>query len=84
MKNNEILKKQIIYRSIHRGTKEMDILLGRFVRKNIDKLNEADLVNLNQLLVIEDEIIFKWYFEKNDEMKIPSNSVSDKLKKFKL
>ena len=84
MKNNEILKKQIIYRSIHRGTKEMDILLGRFVRKNIDKLNEADLVNLNQLLVIEDEIIFKWYFEKKTDYRIPKNKVSEMLRVFKI
>ena len=33
MANNEILKKQIIYRSTHRGTKEMDLLLGNFVKK---------------------------------------------------
>ena len=36
MKNKEILKKQIIYRSAHRGSKEMDILLGNFVKEHID------------------------------------------------
>ena len=34
MTNKEILKKQIIYRSTHRGSKEMDILLGNFVKKH--------------------------------------------------
>ena len=38
MINKEILKKQIIYRSSHRGTKEMDLLLEKeqgscFLRK---------------------------------------------------
>ena len=37
MTNKEILKKKIIYRSGHRGSKEMDLLLGNFVKKNIDK-----------------------------------------------
>ena len=37
MTNKEILIKKIIYRSIHRGTKEMDLLLGNFVMKHIDK-----------------------------------------------
>ena len=36
MTNKEILKKQIIYRSMHRGFKEMDLLLGNFVKKYID------------------------------------------------
>ena len=41
MINKKNLKKQIIYRSSHRGTKEMDLLLGSFVKKNIDKLRAA-------------------------------------------
>ena len=39
MKNKEFLKKKIIYRSTHRGDKEMDLLFGNFVRKYIDKFN---------------------------------------------
>ena len=49
MTNKEILKKQIIYRSTHRGTKEMDLLLGKFVKKNIDKLDTAELEDLGTL-----------------------------------
>ena len=41
MTNKEILKKQIIYRSTHRGFKEMDLLLGNFVKKYINKFNEC-------------------------------------------
>ena len=33
MDNKKSIKKQIIYRSTHRGTKEMDLLLGEFVKK---------------------------------------------------
>ena len=35
MKNKKDLKNQILYRSMHRGTKEMDIILGNFVKKYI-------------------------------------------------
>ena len=65
MTNKEILKKQIIYRSMHRGTKEMDLLLGNFVKKYINSLNEIELKDLEKLLLIEDEVISKWYFNKN-------------------
>ena len=84
MKNNDILKKQIIYRSTHRGTKEMDLLLGNFVKKNIHIFTESELNDLENLMKIEDEILQKWYFEENNGNSIPINKISQLLKKFKL
>ena len=84
MTNKEILKKQIIYRSTHRGTKEMDLLLGDFVKKNINIFSDSELKDLGNLMIIEDEILQKWYFEKNDNELIPINKVSQMLKKFKI
>ena len=84
MTNKETLKKQIIYRSTHRGSKEMDILLGSFVKEYVEEFNEADLNNLHNLLLIEDEILYHWYVKKRNNGKIPNNKVSEKLKKFKL
>jgi len=84
MTNKEILKKQIIYRSMHRGTKEMDLLLGNFVKKHIDKLDSNELKDLDKLLFIEDEVIYKWYFENNSNNNIPNTKVSTMIKNFKL
>ena len=84
MTNKEILKKQVIYRSTHRGTKEMDLLLGSFVKKNIDKFSESEINQLEKLLKIDDEIIQKWYFEKNQKDTVPNNKVTQRLKNFKL
>ncbi len=82
MTNKEILKKQIIYRSSHRGFKEMDMLLGNFVKKYIDLLNESDLLDLQNLLLLEDEILYKWYFEKKENNSIKKTKVSAMLKGF--
>ena len=84
MVNKEILKKKIIYRSMHRGTKEMDLLLGNFVKKHIDEFNDTELKDLEKLLLIEDEVIYKWYIEKNLDKLIPRTKVSMMLKNFKL
>ena len=80
----EILKKQIIYRSMHRGTKEMDLLLGNFVKKYVDEFNVTELKDLEKLLFIEDEVIYKWYIKKNSDRLIPKTRVSMMLKNFKL
>ena len=84
MENKEILRKQIIYRSMRRGTKEMDLLLGNFVKKHIDEFNDTELKDLEKLLLIEDEVIYKWYIEKNLDKLIPRTKVSMMLKNFKL
>ena len=84
MLNKEILKKQIIYRSMHRGTKEMDLLLGNFVKKYVKEFNITELKDLEKLLFMEDEIIYKWYIEKNSNKTIPKTKVSIMLKNFKL
>lgn len=84
MSNSQILKKQIIYRSSHRGTKEMDLLLGSFVKKYINTFTDSDLDDLKKLLFVEDEIIYKWYFKKDSVNDIPNTKISSMLKNFKL
>ena len=78
------LKKKIIFRSSHRGNKEMDLLLGNFVKKFINTFNTKELVELDFLLGIDDEILYKWYFNKKKNELIPQNDITKKLRQFKL
>ena len=84
MTNKEILKKQIIYRSMHRGTKELDLLLGNFVKRHIDEFNNTELKDLEKLLFMEDQVIYNWYFKKDSNNPMPNSKVSAMLKNFKL
>ena len=84
MTNKENLKKQIIYRSLHRGTKEMDILLGNFVKKYINNINYDELLDLEKLMHIDDEIIHKWYFNNKTNQEIDNLKISRQFKSFKL
>ena len=83
MKNKKNLIKQIIYRSSHRGSKEMDLLLGNFVKKYINVFDDKDLSDLYELLSIEDEIIYKWYFKKRNNLIIANNKITKMLKEYK-
>ena len=83
MKNKKNLIKQIIYRSSHRGSKEMDLLLGNFVKKYINVFDDKDLSDLYELISIEDEIIYKWYFKKENNLIIINNKITKMLKDYK-
>tara|TARA_Y100000590_G_scaffold174663_2_gene199671 strand:+ start:1045 stop:1293 length:249 start_codon:yes stop_codon:yes gene_type:complete len=50
MKNNiNYLKKQIIYRCTHSGTKETDFLYEKFIISKINKLNKKDLESIIEI-----------------------------------
>ena len=84
MDKNEILKKKIIYRSSHRGTKEMDLFLGNFVKININSLNNDELEDLDTILSMEDEVLQKWLFS-NESLNVSlKTKVTEKIKKFKI
>ena len=72
MTNTEVLIKQIIYRSMHRGTKEMDLLLSYFVERNIDKFGYKELNDLNNILSLDDDVIHNWYFNINSNNNAPT------------
>jgi len=84
MKKESILKKKIIYRSEYRGTKEMDLLLGKFVKKYIDKFSDKELEHLEQFLKIDDDTLLKFYLDKKNELKLKDNKIFQLFKSFKI
>ena len=81
--NIDELKKKIIYRSNYRGTKEMDKLLGKFVKKYINELQEEDLIDLDKLLNIDDTNLYNFYNGFDTEFEIEKTNISLLFKNFK-
>ena len=84
MNSIDLLRKKILYRSEYRGIKEMELLLNSFVKKHINDFSIVELKQLDDLLNFDDDSLFKWYLNKNEEIKIPNNKVSNLLKNFKI
>ena len=76
------LKKKIIYRSNYRGTKEMDKLLGAFVKKYINDLSDDDLVKLEKLLDIDDTNLYNFLNGLETDFIFEKNNVTDLFKNF--
>ena len=80
--NIQDLKKKIIYRSLYRGSKEMDSLLGSFSKKYVNILNEEDLVCLSKLMDIDDENLYKYNQGLKTTVKINENKVTKLFRGF--
>ena len=85
MNNNiDTLKKKILYRSNYRGTKEMDNLVGSFVKSILDELDLKNLELLNEFIEIDDDNLLKFYRNLDTEFEFKENFITQKFKDFKL
>ena len=55
-------RRRLLFRSWHRGIREMDLVYGRFADAHIAALSEADLDDLEKLLELRDQQVFDWIF----------------------
>ncbi|MBR1120891.1 succinate dehydrogenase assembly factor 2 [Bradyrhizobium lablabi] len=51
-------RKRLLFRCWHRGTREMDLILGRFADAEIANLGDGDLDRLEQLLEVPDPDLY--------------------------
>ena len=58
--------------------------MNLFLSQYINKIDIKDLNNLIDLLSLEDEVIYNWYYGRKKVKKIPVNKISEMLKNFKL
>jgi len=61
----ETRRKRLLYRSVYRGNKENDILLGQFARAHIAEFTAAELDQYERLLQAGDNDIYDWVSGKN-------------------
>ena len=53
-------RRKLLFRSWHRGIREMDLVLGRFADAQIATLSDADLDEYEAWLEVPDQQIFSW------------------------
>jgi antitoxin CptB len=73
-------RKRLIFRSEHRGTKEMDLLMGSFAKKFIPSFTESELSEYEELLMNNDPDLYNWIIGKEAT---PANIDSDLFQKLK-
>lgn len=53
-------RKKILFRSAHRGIKEMDIMIGGFASAHIATLSDSELDEFEALMEIPDQDLLAW------------------------
>ena len=64
------VRKKLSIRSWRRGTKELDLILGRFSNKNLINFEMSELDLYEQFLSYDDYLIYNWLFDKEDTPRI--------------
>ncbi len=75
----ETKSKRLLFRSKHRGTKEMDILLGGYYEENMQGFSEQQLSTFEGLLNEPDDDLYAWALGREA---VPSEIDSDVLRGF--
>lgn len=74
----ENTRKKLIFRSWHRGTREIDLLLGRFADAHLPDFDAGELQQYEDLLVNSDPDLYNWMTGKESP---PANVRCDVLQK---
>ena len=74
----------MLYRSVYRGNKENDILLGQFARAHIAEFDAAELEQYALLLTAGDNDIYDWVARKVEPPRHMDTPVLRRLMAFRV
>jgi antitoxin CptB len=57
----EMRRRRAAYRASHRGTKEMDIILGRYAAARLPAMQDAELTAFERFLALPDPMLTQWF-----------------------
>ena len=75
-------RKRLLFRCWHRGTREMDLILGRFADAEIAGLTENELAELEQLIEVPDPDLYAALTGKMPPAPDYANALFDRIKSF--
>ncbi|WP_127089472.1 succinate dehydrogenase assembly factor 2 [Aquabacter cavernae] len=76
----DVRRRRILFRSWHRGTREMDLLMGRFADAMIEDLTEEEVEAFEVLIEVQDPDLFAWI---NGSSPVPADMDTPMFRKFK-
>ncbi len=66
----DVRRRKALFRSWHRGIREMDLVFGRFADSEIETLSDVELDEYEALMEVPDRDVFSWL---TGEIETPRN-----------
>jgi len=82
VKTLEKKRKRLIFRSWHRGTKEMDQIMGSFANDYVPNFDETQLDLYEEVLQNSDPELYDWICGRCEPPANKANSILDELLKY--
>ena len=80
----DIKRKRLLFRSEHRGMKEMDIIMGAFAREFLEQFTEEELDLYEEVVQTPDADLYNWISGKEPAPANDSNPILHKLLNYNL
>lgn len=71
-------RKRLIFRSWHRGTREMDLIMGTFAENHVPGMEPAELDLYEEVLHTPDPDVYDWI---SGQKPVPANMINPVLEK---
>ena len=81
--DDDARRKRLAFRCWHRGTREMDLMLGRFCDRHLAEIDAGQLDRLEKLLENSDPDLYNWITGREDPPPDQDSDVLNLLKRFK-
>ena len=76
-------RKRLLFRCWHRGTREMDLILGRFADAEIANLTDVELAQLEHLIEVPDQDLYASMSGQAAVAAEYDNGLFDRIKSFR-
>jgi antitoxin CptB len=76
-------RKRLLFRCWHRGTREMDLILGRFADQEIANLTDGELTELERLIEVSDPDLYAALIGDKELPPVDAGALFTRLKAFR-
>jgi antitoxin CptB len=76
----DLRRRRALYRAWHRGTREMDLIMGRFADAEIGSLAEDQLDAFERLIEVPDRDLYGWITGEEETPAHHRSAVLDRLR----
>ena len=78
----DMRRRRAVWRATHRGSREMDFLLGRFAEQEVDDMTAADIAVFERLIDVPDPMIEASVLEGSSLGERDLDELIDRMRRF--